>query len=84
MTEPTEHRLIGSTRLDMKRQSGWGTVGLYGQGEYLSYVPQVLYNNSDLATGVIWGGISGTRLASSSSTDAFNLTAGIDLSVPLN
>ena len=25
---------IGSLRLDVKRQLGWGTVGLYGQGEY--------------------------------------------------
>jgi hypothetical protein len=76
---------IGTLRLDLKRELGWGTVGVFGQGEYLSFVPRVVYNNNDQAGGVLWGGITGTqngtRIASS---DAFNFTTGLGVSVPLN
>ena len=76
---------IGSVRLDLKQQLGWGAIGLYGQGEYLSYVPRIVYNNNDQATGYLLGGVngtqSGTRIASG---DAFNFTAGLNVSVPVN
>ncbi|MGO9171477.1 MAG: outer membrane beta-barrel protein [Rhodomicrobium sp.] len=76
---------IGTVRLDLKRQLGWGTVGVFGQGEYLSYVPRIAYNNNDQANGVPWGGLAGnqngTRIASS---DAFNFTTGLSVSVPVN
>ncbi len=76
---------IGTLRLDLKRQLGWGTLGAFGQGEYLSYVPRIAYNNNDQANGVLWGGVNGnqagTRIASS---DAFNFTTGLSVSVPVN
>jgi hypothetical protein len=76
---------IGTVRLDLKRQLAWGTLGVFGQGEYLSYVPRIAYNNADQAMGVLWGGIygtqNGTRIASG---DALNVTTGLSLSVPLN
>ncbi len=76
---------IGSVRLDLKQQLGWGAIGLYGQGEYLSYVPRIAYNNNDQASGYLLGGVngtqSGTRIASG---DAFNFTAGLNVSVPVN
>jgi len=76
---------IGTVRLDLKRQLEWGMVGVFGQGEYLSYVPRIAYNNNDQANGVLWGGLAGnqagTRIASS---DAFNFTTGLSVSVPVN
>jgi hypothetical protein len=75
---------IGTGRLDLKRDIGWGTVGVFGQGEYLSYVPRIAYNNNDQAGGPPWGIIGtqvGTHIASS---DAFNFTTGLSLSMPMN
>ena len=76
---------IGTVRLDLKRQLGWGTVGVFGESEYLSYVPRIAYNNNDQATGVPWGGISGNQSGTHIvSSDAFNFTTGLSLSVPVN
>ncbi len=75
---------IGTLRLDIKRQLGWGTVGVFGEGEYLGYVPRILYNNNDQAGGPPWGLIGtqvGTRIGSS---DVFNFTSGLSVSVPVN
>ena len=76
---------IGTVRLDLQQQLGWGAVGVFAQGEYFSYVPKMIYNNNDVASGVIWGGISGnqngTRIGSS---DAWNLTTGLSVSWYLN
>ena len=49
-----------------------------------SYVPRIAYNNNDAAGGPpfgIAGNQTGTRIAGS---DAFNFTAGLNLSVPVN
>ncbi len=76
---------IGTLRLDLKRELVWGTLGAFGQGEYLSYVPRISYNNNDQATGVIWGGIAGTQQGTRIASDsAFNFTTGLSLSVPVN
>jgi len=75
---------IGTLRLDVKRELGWGAIGVYGQGEYLSYVPRIAYNNNDQAAGLLGsvsGAQNGTRIASS---DAFNFTTGLSVSVPMN
>jgi hypothetical protein len=75
---------IGTVRLDLKRQFNWGSAGVYGQGEYFSYVPRIAYNNNDVAGGPPFGIIgnqTGTRIAGS---DAFNFTAGLNLSIPVN
>ncbi len=76
---------IGTLRLDLKRQLGWGMFGVFVQGEYLSYVPRIAYNNNDQATGVPWGGLTGTQNGTRLlSADAFNATTGLSLSVPVN
>ncbi len=76
---------IGTLRLDLKRQLGWGIFGVFVQGEYLSYVPRIAYNNNDQATGVPWGGLAGTQYGTRLlSADAFNATTGLSLSVPVN
>jgi hypothetical protein len=83
-TSSTTSSFIGTVRLDLKRWVGWGTIGVFGQGEYLSFVPRIVYNNNDQAGGAPFGIIgtqNGTHIASS---DAFNFTTGLSLSVPLN
>ncbi|MGO9474442.1 MAG: outer membrane beta-barrel protein [Rhodomicrobium sp.] len=76
---------IGTVRLDLKRQLEWGTVGVFGEGEYLSYVPRIVYNNNDQANGVPWGGLSGNQVGTHiASSDAFNFTTGLSVSVPIN
>ena len=76
---------IGTVRFDLKRQLPWGMVGAFAQGEYLSYVPRMVYNNNDQADGVLWGGIAGsqagTRIASEG---ALNFTTGLNISIPVN
>ena len=76
---------IGTVRLDLKRELVWGTLGVYGQGEYLSYVPRIAFNNNDQATGVVWGGVAGTQNGTHVASDsALNFTTGLSLSVPVN
>jgi hypothetical protein len=75
---------IGTLRLDIMRELGWGTLAIFGQGEYLSYVPRVVYNNNDPASFWSWpiaGNQVGTHLASS---DALNFTSGLSVSWHLN
>ncbi len=75
---------IGTMRVGLDRELGWGKVGLFGQGEYLSYVPRVAYNNNDQAMPLSWpiaGTQVGTRLKSD---DAFNYTTGLSLSFRTN
>jgi hypothetical protein len=75
---------IGTLRLDLKRELGWGTIGVFGLGEYFSYVPRMLYNNNDQAGGPPWG-IIGTQVGTHiGSSDAFNFTAGLSVFVPVN
>ncbi len=75
---------IGTLRLDLKRQLGWGAIGAFGEGEYLSYVPRIAYNNNDQAGGPPWG-IAGTQIGTRIlSSSAFNVTGGLSVSVPVN
>ena len=83
-TSQVSASFIGTVRVDLKRQFGWGTAGVFGQGEYLSAVPRISYNNNDYAGGAPWGLIgtqTGTRL---NSEGAFNATGGLTVSVPVN
>ncbi len=76
-TSQVSASFIGTVRVDLKRQFGWGTAGVFGQGEYLSAVPRISYNNNDYAGGAPWGLIgtqTGTRL---DSEGAFNATGGL-------
>jgi len=75
---------IGSMRLDISRQLSWGTVGLFGAGEYISYVPRVAYNNNDQASFWSWpiaGNQVGTRVKAD---DAFSVTSGVTVSLRVN
>jgi hypothetical protein len=75
---------IGTLKLTLSRELGWGTAGVFGQGEYLSYVPRIGYNNNDLAAGAPWG-IVGTQVGTRiKSDDAFNYTTGLSLSLRAN
>jgi hypothetical protein len=74
---------IGSMRLGLNHDLGWGSLGVYGQAEYLSYVPGVGYNNNDQAGGSPWGlqgSQNGTHITSE---DAMNYTGGVSLTVKL-
>ena len=76
---------IGTVRFDLKRELSWCTLGAFAQGEYLSYVPRVAYNNNDQADGVLWGGITGTQAGTRITSDsAFNFTTGLKISIPVN
>ena len=71
-------------RIGLNRNIGWGSVGVFGQGEYLSYVPRIAYNNNDQAGGEPWGLVGtqvGTRVKSD---DALNYTGGLNVSFKLN
>jgi len=75
---------IGSGRIDLRRDMGWGTFGIYGAAEYFSQVPFVLYNNNDAAGGSPFG-VVGTEVGTKLSwKDAMNYTVGLNLTVPLD
>jgi hypothetical protein len=74
---------IGTVRLDLTRSLGWASLGVYGEAEYISYVPKVLYNNNDYAGGSPFG-IAGTQCETFLVGDsAFNYTLGLSLAVPI-
>ncbi len=78
-----DHAFIGSARLELQRALSWGTLSLYGEAEYLSHVPRVLYNNDDEAGGSPFG-VIGTQVGTEIASDeAYNFTTGLKLSVPL-
>jgi hypothetical protein len=75
---------IGTFRLDLQRNLGWASLGVYGEAEYLSYVPKVLYNNNDFAGGSPFG-IVGTQCETQLTSDsAFNYTLGFSVAMEVN
>jgi hypothetical protein len=75
---------IGSGRIDVRRDLGWATLGVYGMAEYLSQVPFVRYNNNDNAGGSPFG-VVGTEVGTSIDwRDAFNYTVGLNLTIPFD
>jgi hypothetical protein len=75
---------IGLLHLLLERDFGRTTIGLFGEAEWLSYVPKVLYNDTDLNGGVpfdIVGTQDGTELGEGS---AFAYTVGARLRFPTN
>lgn len=75
---------IGTLRLSLTREFGWGAAGMFGQSEYLSYVPHILYNNND-AAGIGPLGVVGSQVGTRIKTDdAFNFTTGLSLSFRMN
>ncbi len=73
---------IGQLQLLLEKDVGArATLGLYGEAEWLSYVPKVLYNDTDVAGGVpfdIIGRQDGTELGDGS---AFTYTIGARLRI---
>jgi hypothetical protein len=74
---------IGSSKLELNRAFNWGTAGIYGEIEYLSYAPRVYYNDYDRVAGPpfdIVGPVGRTKILSD---DAWNATVGARISVPI-
>jgi hypothetical protein len=74
---------IGTLNLALERDVGAATVALFGEAEWLSYAPKVLYNDVDRAGGFpfdISGSQDGTELGGGS---ALTYTLGARVSVPL-
>jgi len=81
---------IGSARLELQRALSWGTISLFGQAEYLSYVPRIAYNNDDEGFESDGDrdsspfGVIGTQVGTEiDSGEAYNFSTGIRLTVPL-
>jgi hypothetical protein len=75
---------IGLLNVLLEKDLGPVTLGLFGEAEWISYVPKVLYNDTDLNGGVpfdVVGFQNGTALGEGS---ALSYTVGARLSVPLN
>jgi hypothetical protein len=76
---------IGTMRAGLNRDLGWGAAGLFGQGEYLSYVPRMAYNNNDQANFLLSWPIAGTQVGTRIKTgDAFNYTTGLSFTLRMN
>jgi hypothetical protein len=74
---------IGLLNLALERDFGPVTLGIFGEAEWISYVPKALYNDTDLNGGVpfdVVGNQSGTVLGDGS---ALSYTVGARLSIPL-
>lgn len=74
---------IGLLNLALERDFGWATLALFGEAEWISYVPKVLYNDTDLNGGVpfdITGSQNGTELGDGS---ALTYTVGARVSISL-
>ena len=74
---------IGLLNLSLEREVGPATVALFGEAEWISYAPKVLYNNMDRAGGFpfdISGSQDGTELGGGS---ALSYTVGAKVSMPL-
>lgn len=75
-----EFSFIGSLRVELNREMGWGKLGIFAEGEYYSYAPKVLYNNVDQGGGIT-GFQDGTTLTDD---EAYSYTLGGRVSIPLN
>lgn len=70
---------IGSLRVELNKDIGWGTFGIFAEGEYYSYAPKVRYNNHD--TPSINGLNVGTSIVGE---EAYSYSFGGRLNIPLN
>lgn len=75
---------IGSLDLDLSRDMGWGSVGLYGTVEYLSRVPKIAYRDEELDGGFPFD-IAGPNKETTIDWDhAWSYTVGARISVDLH
>lgn len=75
---------IANLRLDLKHSTSMGDFGVFGEVEYLSYVPNVLLNNDDQAGGTPFGVVGSQVGTSLGSEDALGYALGASLSIPLH
>jgi len=78
-----EVSFIGGVKIGLRRDSGAASFGIFGQAEYLSYVPKVVYNSNDNAGGSPFGIVGKQRATRLVSDDAFTYTAGLSLTIPI-
>lgn len=74
---------IGMLGVSLEKQVSFGTLGLFGEAEWISHVPKVLYNDVDRNGGFPFdtiGAQDGTEIGSGS---AFGYTLGARVSIPL-
>jgi hypothetical protein len=74
---------IGLLNLALERDFGGVTLALFGEAEWISYVPKVLYNDTDVNDGFpfdVTGTQDGTELGNGS---ALTYTLGARVSLPL-
>ncbi|WP_170144411.1 outer membrane beta-barrel protein [Dichotomicrobium thermohalophilum] len=69
--------VIAGVHLSFGKDLQWGSLEVFGQAEYLGYVPTVALNNDDESGGSPFG-IVGTQVGSElSSDDSMNYTVGL-------
>lgn len=82
--ERSDVAFIGSASLDLTQQFRWGSVGLFGEVEYLSKTPRMRYRDQELDGGFPFD-ITGPNASTSIDVEqAWNYTVGSRITVPLN
>ncbi len=79
-----QEAFIGSIKMDLVKDMGWGNMSLTGQAEYYSYAPRMRYNDDDRAGGGVLdinGGNEGTSIGDGY---AFSFSLGGRVNIPLN
>jgi hypothetical protein len=77
-----ETAFIADATVTLTKDFAWGILGVFAQGEYLSYVPRVGYNNDDQAGGSPFG-IVGTQVGTEIvASHAWNYTLGMTVKLP--
>ncbi len=78
---------IGSVRVELSKQIGHGIFGLYAEGEYYSFAPEMRYNDNDVSTAGIFSvfDITGPNNGTSvDDGDAYSYTIGGRFTLPLH
>jgi hypothetical protein len=71
--------LIAGVQVGIGKALDWGSVEVYGQAEYLSFVPKVEYNNNDAAGGSPFGIAGDTVGTKVTSDEGVNYTFGLKI-----
>jgi hypothetical protein len=75
---------IGSATLDLTQQFSWGSVGLFGEIEYLSRTPRMRYRDQELDGGFPFDIIGPNAVTSIDMGSAWNYTIGSRVTVPFD
>jgi len=82
--EDDSSALIAGLNIGLERDLGWGTIGIFAEGEYNSYVPRVAYNDNDNAGGTPFGLVGRNARTTIQRDDMVSYTLGGRLRIPLN